>query len=330
MPRLIQSLITTNDILCSVSNLNFVTDFTALCGSLSSHGGLLSDHLEQLSIVCPNLERLNLEGNASCLESLQGLRSIVGQCCNLQGLNLGEVHITKPRDCKQLWELLSKIKMLNRLTVQTCTMEPFGKNYTPAQYNFLKLVEKFVCLKKLQLMHSEYNRCLSCKHALYENYPLLLSHFPSLICCDVYGKFCNVIEIIITQCKLLKYFGYTFFNYISQTYPSFLTVAPNRCLQHLHVSSCGSHISYLFMDSVSAHGGLENVSLSAQSVSVAGIAAAIQNSPKLYTFIVHIQLIFDENYIKIDLQVLKDTLKIKFSHRKLFNVSGLVLRYHGR
>ena len=198
---------------CSVSNLNIVTNFNASCLHLSSSShGILSSHLEQLSSVCPNLEWLNLDGNANCLESLQGLRSIVNQCCNLQGLNLEHVHIAKAQDCIQLWELLSEIKMLNRLTVQACTMEPLGKNDTPAECSFLKLVQKFVHLENFQVKHVNrlYNRCLLCAHGLCEIYPLLLSHFQSLICCDVFGKFYNVIDII-TQCKLLKYFGFCFY-----------------------------------------------------------------------------------------------------------------------
>ena len=44
----------TSNLCCNVSSLNFVTDFIA------TRCGLLSGHLEQLSIACPNLERLNL------------------------------------------------------------------------------------------------------------------------------------------------------------------------------------------------------------------------------------------------------------------------------
>ena len=84
----------------------------------------------------------------------------------------GQVYIIKAQDCIQLWELLSEIKMLKNLTVMTCTMEPFGKNDTPAQCSFLKLVQKFASLESLQLQHNE--PCLSCEDALYEIYPLLL------------------------------------------------------------------------------------------------------------------------------------------------------------
>ena len=156
-------------------------------------------------------------------------------------------------------------------------MDPFGKNDTPAH---LKLVQKFVHLENFQVKHDAhkfYNPCLSCTHGLQENYPLLLSHFSSLICCDVYGKFYNMVDII-TQCKLLKYFRFCFHG--SPLHPSFSTVAQNHCLQHLHISSHGSNIGNIFMNSVSAHGGLESVVLDIQSVTVTGITF-IQNSPKL-------------------------------------------------
>ena len=56
----------TNHLCYNVTNLNFVTDFDA------SNCGLLSDHLEQISVSCPNLKQLDLKGNVSCLESLKG------------------------------------------------------------------------------------------------------------------------------------------------------------------------------------------------------------------------------------------------------------------
>ena len=197
---------------------------------------------------------------------------------------------------------------------------------SPAQYSFLKLVQKFVHLENFKILHGERtscNGCLSYTHGVYENFPFLLSHFSSLICCDVYGKFCNVVDII-TQCKLLKYFGFYYCG-IQKFHPSFLTVAPNQCLQYLHIGSFGCDIGDIFMDSVSAHGGLEIVILDIQSVTVTGITTIIQNSPKLYTFKVTIQPL--ERNMKMDLEVLKDNLKIKFSHRKLFNISGLTLMY---
>ena len=38
-----------------------------------SNADVNSNHLEQLAVVCPNLQRLNLQGNINCLRDLQGL-----------------------------------------------------------------------------------------------------------------------------------------------------------------------------------------------------------------------------------------------------------------
>ena len=303
----------TSHLRCNVGTLNFVTDFDASCC------GLLSGHLEQLSIACPNLEQLNLAYNERCLENLKGLRSIVNQCHRLQGLKLDEIHVTGVQNCMQFWELLNEIKMLNRLTVKTCTMERFGKNDTCAQHSFLKLVQKFIHLEYLQLNckgTTINNPCSSCQDASYEAYPQLLAHFPVLIYCRVNGKPSNVADII-TNCKQLKYFRCYVLN-ISL----FLTVAPNQYLQHLYIDSFHSNIGELFMDSVSAHGKLEQVFLSIRSVTVAGITALVQNSPKLYYCDIRSGRILDEQNVEVAWYVFNNTLKNKFSHRKLFNLNG--------
>ena len=49
---------------------------------------LLPEHLEWLSIACPNLQRLDLSGNARCLSDLQGLHGVATNYRNLQYLNL--------------------------------------------------------------------------------------------------------------------------------------------------------------------------------------------------------------------------------------------------
>ena len=310
------SLITNH--LCNVINLNFVTDFVA------SYCGLLSGHLEQLSVACPNLKRLDLKDNRSCLESLKGLKSIVNQCHSLQGLCLDRVHVTGVQKCIELWELLSEIKMLNRLTVQSCTMEPFGKNGACAQHSFLQLVQKFVHLKYLQLSYY-HSPCSSCQYASYEAYPQLLGHFPVLIYCHIIGKPSNVADII-TNCKQLKYFGFHYYLFsMDWCFPSFLRAAPNQCLQDLSISSQGSNIGEIFMDTVSAHGKLERVFLLIHSVTVDGITALVQNSPKLYFCEIHYRRLFDNQNVEVDLNIFKDTLKNNFLCRKLFYLDGFNL-----
>ena len=62
----------------SITSLCFVTFFDA-----SHCSSLYSGHLEQLSIACPSLERLNLYGNSMCINTLQGLQSLAINWKNL-------------------------------------------------------------------------------------------------------------------------------------------------------------------------------------------------------------------------------------------------------
>ena len=57
-----------------ITGLSFVTQFDA---SRVHDTSLYSGHLEQLVMVCPNLEHLNLLGNHNCLDRLQGLYAIM-------------------------------------------------------------------------------------------------------------------------------------------------------------------------------------------------------------------------------------------------------------
>ena len=313
--------------LCSnVSSLSFVTDFTAMDCEL------LSGHLEQLSVVCPNLERLNLRGNTKCLESLQGLRNIVDHCHNLQGLNLENVHIKKRwclglcealnENCMELWEVLSEIKMLNHLRIEMCTMKPFMEVDVCSQHSFVELALKFVHLKQIELMESydEQTTCTFLSDGSLQGYPVLLSHFPSLVCLYVETLTVTLlIADIITNCKNLKYFKYRNWEPISnaQSFP----IVPNTHLHYLDIESDDGDIDEVFMDSVSAHGELEIVYLSVPSVTEAGITALIGNSPELCIFDIYFYQSFEDD----KLISIKDRLKKKFIHRKLFSLDGFTI-----
>ena len=312
---------------CKVSSLSFVTDFTA------RDCELLSSHLEQLSVACPNLERLNLRGNTKCLESLQGLRNIVDHCHNLQGLNLENVHMKKRRrlgsyealneNCMELWEVLSEIKMLNHLRIEMCTMKPFMEIDVCSQHSFVELALKFVHLKQLDLMESDDDQttCVFFSDGSLQGYPVLLSHFPSLVCLYVETLTVTIlIADIITNCKNLKYFKYRNWEPISNA-QSFLIV-PNTHLQYLDIESDDGVVDEVFMDSVSVHGELEIVYLSVLSITEAGITALIGNSPKLCIF----NIFFYQEFEDDKLISIKDRLEKKFIHRKLFNLDGFTIR----
>ena len=303
----------TSSLCCNVSSLSFVTDFTA------TNCKLLSDHLEQLSLACPNLEQLNLSGNIRCLESLQGLRSVVDHCHNLQGVNLEQVNFKG--NCQELWELLSEIKTLNHLRIEIDTM------YVRSQHSFVELAHKFVCLKQLEL---------ACHYSVTFEAPpsavVFLSHLPSLVCCYVDITSLEIVTIIvdiITKCKHLKYLKHSLMKlkilYLPQFKAyfraQFLSVAPNKCLQYLDIHLPTGVLDEVFMDSVSAHGKLEIVVLHIFSVTEAGIAALIENSPNLCLF----KIEFLQECERIQLIALKDMLKKKFMHRKLFNLDGFTI-----
>ena len=73
--------------------------------------GFDSKHLEQLAVTCPNLQRLDVRNNKSCLNNLQGLQTITSSCHNLQGLNLLGIPVSEVEDQTQLWEILSDMKL---------------------------------------------------------------------------------------------------------------------------------------------------------------------------------------------------------------------------
>ena len=123
---------------------------------------------------------------------------------------------------------------------------------------------------------------------------------------------------IITKCKHLKYFK---FYYRGNT--QLLSAAPNEHLQYLYIDLFLGVIDEVFMDSVSAHGKLEIVLLTA-SVTEAGITALIENSPKLCLFKIYFyQALFSSEQKR--LKILKDKLKKKLIHRKLFNLDGFTI-----
>ena len=64
----------------SISHLRFVSYIDFSYGFYYEDISVHSNHLEQLAVVCPNLQRLNLQGSVNCLKDLQGLRAIVNTC----------------------------------------------------------------------------------------------------------------------------------------------------------------------------------------------------------------------------------------------------------
>ena len=125
----------------TINSLEFVTDF-----DISFKESLLSEHLKQLAVTCPNLQRLSLLNNKHCLRSLEGIRAIASNYHNLQGLNLIGIPVTEVEDQTQLWKLLSDVK-LTHLAVNMCVLLPHEQH---------GLFQKYT---NLQALESIYHRC---------------------------------------------------------------------------------------------------------------------------------------------------------------------------
>ena len=298
----------------SVTDISFITDFNfALCESL--HSG----HLEQLAIACPNLQRLNLESNDNCLRSLQGLQKIAQHCSDLRGLNLRFIPFDVVESHEKLWEFLSDIKKLTYLALKVCL---FGVHVRPdVQYSYkmFSLFQKFSSLQGLKFHNSSElpvcSACIASKPQLKWVW-LFLSYFPSLRHCNCCYSDSDSVQDIIAGCKELKYLSCYAVERLSLS---------STCSSHLQQLSIFSHVTdisdILFLETVSAHGGLSRVVLSINSVTSEGITNLIVNSRDLLTLGVSTcQSIYDKQGLKVNLKEFKTRMKTKFSCRKLFTV----------
>ena len=295
---------------CKISSVNFVTDFDLThCDLLSS------DHLELLSIICPNLKRLNLSKGKNCLKSLKGLRAIASCCNNLQGINLCGIQVTEVENHIQLWEILSDMK-LTHLALEPCNFMPVEDDDAYRQ-NLVKLYQKFshlqaLCLgSRLDIKINPPVRCPNCAK-LDNHHILLLSKFPSLAYCKLFriSRASTAIQDVLTNCKEIRCFCFIpTFPLVPVSFPLKLTTFN---LQQLCIVLPYIDFPDTFMNAVSVHGKLVHVILAANSVSYEGMAALIVNSPELLTFHTVVQ-----KYC-LTPGAIAD-LKKTFSDRRLFN-----------
>ena len=177
--------------------LKFVIHFDLSCCEY-----LLSDHLEQLAVTCPNLQQLNVMDSDECLRNLRGLQAIATYCDNLQGLNLLGIPVTEIENQVQLWQILSNIQ-LTHLAVCLCVMEPVVVN---DRNKLIEVYQKFVVLKALEF-HSTSSPDYCCyeHEKLSGRETLLLSYFPVLEFCIINNIHLLALQHIINNCKELKY-----------------------------------------------------------------------------------------------------------------------------
>jgi len=305
---------------CNIDDLRFVTDI-----DFSGDEVFQSDQLEQVALMCPNLQRLGL--SAISLNSLRGLHTVAECCHNLQGLNLLGIQVTQVEDQLQLWEILSNLK-LTHLAMELCLMGPLqGDNGDVYKQTLISLFQKCVHLLALHLEPSagigmEY--CPDCGNHNDQDV-LLLGHFPSLTYCRLnwmeVGS--SIVENITSSCLKLRY---VYYNSQNSSAPLSLEQTDIQChLYQLYIESDSTDIPDTFLNAVSAHRELEHVVLSVRSVPTDGIAVLISNSPQLSTLHVIAQYIFP-------VRLLADTKLIfseRFSRRKLFTVGSFQLQTVG-
>ena len=156
--------------------------------------------LEQLAIACPNLERINIKDNTRCLQSLKGLRAIVDNCKNLQGINL--VGVSCMEDNLLLWELLSSAKKLTHLAINLNMLTHHG-NCDVDQQKLIGLLKSCHALKALEVTDFYYK---------VDPKDLLFTHFPSLVYVRLKAACAGSLEYTITNCHQLKYLCYRNWN----------------------------------------------------------------------------------------------------------------------
>jgi len=288
----------------SVMNLSCITHFDASCFK-----SLFPGHLEQISVACPLLKQLNLEGNSNCLRNLVGLHSLAKCCSSLEGLNLMRIHVEDIEDDLELWKILSQLN-LTHLALELCIMHPCERN----KQDLVCLLQK--CFK-LCVLECCFGNCDASTHYRY----FLLCHFPSLVHCILHGfQAFYYTEKILSSCEKLTHFKYVF-HYM---FPYVDSRAHNLNIQQLCIEVERSKVSDTFLDTVSAHGKLEHVVMYVRSVTLNGIRAMIQNSLKLITFHIYVyEDIYDEKDVYVNPTVIKNTLKKAFHNRRLFTVGSL-------
>lgn len=292
----------------AVSSLNCVTEFDCPYYNKSANS-ILSGHLEQLAVACPNLQRLSLRGNSDCLLNLKGLRTI-GQCChNLCGLNLMLISTAEVENQLKLWEIISDMK-LTHLHLEASLFQPISNSY---EERLCSLFYKCSNLQALQFDNC-YTYDLCQENSNYKIKWSLLAHFPALKYCRIEDAIeSTVLQEVISSCKELVCLSCT---------SARISLSPvyHFTLQQLCIAGY-IHLPDEFLDAISAHGRLVHVIFSMKSATVKGITSLVKNSPGLMTLIIlMISSIHDESGSKIESSDVLCILKKAFPSRKLFAV----------
>ena len=299
-----------------ISHLDSVTYFDI------SHENVHSNHLEQLAVVCPNLQRLNLRENVNCLKDLQGFRAIVHTCHNLQGINLTGISVLWVESHLLLWELLSSVKKLTLLAIDLCML----KSCDSDDANKQKLINMFKCcqsLKALEICRDYIKGCEECTNTT----DFLFSYFPSLVHCRMDCFRYSAFPYAIANCHKLKYLYEKDARALKE---NLFPLSSNCQLQQLCIYSLSINLTDDLVETLSAHGELECVVICVKSITINGITTLINNSPNLH--VLHISMIeplFNEAYNTFHCNkayTYTDRVKEMMSYHKLFAMSSFSVR----
>ena len=289
-----------------------------------SRTNVCSNHLEQLAVACPNLQRLNLKDNVNCLQDIQGLRAVVSICQNLEGLNLAGISVSPVESCLLLWKLLSSLKKLTHLAINLCILKPRDLD-DASKHKLIDIITSCCSLQILE-MHCHFNRLRgqfgqfvkryeNCCSVESGNEDFLFSHFPSLTHCRMYDFQSSGFKYAIANCHKLKSL------YEKNAYEVGLLSLSNNChLQQLYMKSSTCGLTDKFVEVISAHGGLECIVLYVNSITISGIITLINNSPNLILLRIIMRMpLYCDDRSQVDYT---DRIKNMFSYRKLFVIGN--------
>ena len=283
-------------------------------------------HLEQLALVCPNIQRLNLQGNIDCFRmgNFQGLRAIVNSCQNLEILSLNRISHVWVESYLPLWMLLSSLKKLTHLAVELCMVMLYTSDDAYKQRIITTL--KGCCRLESMEIEQHINYCSGCR----ENRDLLLSYFPSLAHCKMLNFHRSKITYAITNYHQLKSLSeITDDSYHSLCEESLQPLLNSCHLQYLCIRSVSltSNLSDKLVEVLSAHGELEMVCLEVNSITFNGINTLIMNSPNLISLHVTIRNpLFSEDVSKYHDGDYEKRVRKMFPYHKLFDIGNVIIR----
>ena len=287
----------------SVISLISVTYFNTSCA-------LLPKHLQWLSIACPNLQRLDLSGNARCLSDLQGLRSVAQNCRNLRYLNLTSIGIEDvdpeiygccPCDLHNLWEILCTMHLIE------LAVEGWMFNWGCSEDMF----QNYLSLQVLEVTNlTDYLRGY---------YLSRVFCFSSITSCKLGG-----LHYFDDNLPVKKIFSW---RYLKCLLLHFTSLSENilslplegyhcPCLQELYIYGKAIVLAETFINALCGHGGLEHIVLHVNSLTARSITSLIEHSPDLVTFEI---MLCPESWMQVQLKHLTACIKTRFYKRKLID-----------